>query len=231
MHSHPLTLALELSSPAAQIALGEAGEVIASAEVPGDRSLDGALFPALEALLSGHSRVPSDLGLIAVSIGPGGFTGLRVSIAIAQMLAFALGAAVVGVPTACVVVRETLGGRPVSTADRVGVALATKRGWTWLTEFERSGHVWRLLRDGRLVQEAEVAARSDLELLIADHPGEAMRAAGREILRPQRSAEACLREGWAMAGGGGGIPPERLLPIYARRPEAVELWERRHGDR
>ncbi len=231
MHSPPLTLALELSSPAAQIALGESDRLIASVDVPGDRSLDASLFPALEALLADHGRRPAELGLIVVSIGPGGFTGLRVSIATAQMLGFALGAAVVGAPTAGVVLRETLDREPVPGGTRVGVALATKRGWTWLTEFERAGEEWVEAGQGRLVRETELAERGDLDVVIADHPGEALTASDRRILRPRRSAEACLREGWAIAARGGAVPPERLLPIYARRPEAVELWERRHGDR
>lgn len=55
------------------------------------------LTPALEHLLDQVDLVPGDLGLVAVDVGPGLFTGLRVGVAAAKGLAQALGVGVVGV--------------------------------------------------------------------------------------------------------------------------------------
>ena len=55
------------------------------------------LTPALEDLLAQVGLVPADIGLVAVDIGPGLFTGLRVGVAAAKGLAQSLGIKVVGV--------------------------------------------------------------------------------------------------------------------------------------
>ena len=37
------------------------------------------------------------------------------------------------------------------------------------------------------------------------------------------------RVGWGLAQAGQFTPPRMLVPFYLRRPEAEELWEKRHG--
>ncbi len=56
-----------------------------------------ALAPALRDMLSEVGWGPSSIGLIAVAVGPGSFTGLRIGVTTAKSLAYALGASVVGV--------------------------------------------------------------------------------------------------------------------------------------
>ncbi|MCI0437109.1 MAG: tRNA (adenosine(37)-N6)-threonylcarbamoyltransferase complex dimerization subunit type 1 TsaB, partial [Gemmatimonadetes bacterium] len=64
------------------------------------------LLPAIGRLFERAGLKPHDLagggGAVAVSIGPGGFTGLRIGIATAKMLAESLGAKLVAVPSALV---------------------------------------------------------------------------------------------------------------------------------
>ncbi len=58
----------------------------------------GAL-PELEALLAEEGVRPGEIGAVAVSIGPGSFTGVRIGVAAAQGFAVALGCPIVGVGT------------------------------------------------------------------------------------------------------------------------------------
>ncbi|MFO0875018.1 MAG: tRNA (adenosine(37)-N6)-threonylcarbamoyltransferase complex dimerization subunit type 1 TsaB [Phycisphaerales bacterium] len=68
---------------------------------------------------------PRDLRAVAVSIGPGGFTGLRVAIATAKMLSEALGATVVAVPSALVAAAADRA--PPREGERRLVLLSAKR--------------------------------------------------------------------------------------------------------
>src|SRR5262249_52997193 len=63
---------------------------------------DDDLMPAIDRLCKQHNVRPADLGRIAISIGPGGYTSLRIPIPTPQMLPEATGAAVVPIPSAAV---------------------------------------------------------------------------------------------------------------------------------
>ncbi len=57
------------------------------------------LAPAIASILQKHKKTTRDLAAVAVTIGPGSFTGLRVGVATAKVLAYGLGIPVVGVDT------------------------------------------------------------------------------------------------------------------------------------
>lgn len=54
-------------------------------------------LPLVDKLLKEHNLVPKDLNSIEVNVGPGSFTGVRVGVAIANTLSFALGIPVNGI--------------------------------------------------------------------------------------------------------------------------------------
>ena len=91
-----IEVALETSTRQPSVAVRDATRVV-------ERRLDrnGAhasdLLPALDALLTECGAGPRDITRIAVGIGPGSYTGLRVGIATAQGLARGTGAPLVGV--------------------------------------------------------------------------------------------------------------------------------------
>jgi tRNA threonylcarbamoyladenosine biosynthesis protein TsaB len=58
-----------------------------------------SLAPAISRLLKQVGWLPADVQLVAVSIGPGSFTGLRVGVTAAKVFAYAVGAEVLGVNT------------------------------------------------------------------------------------------------------------------------------------
>ena len=95
---HSLTLCLETGIAGGSVALFNGEGLIASRTGEGSTSRSEDLLPAVEALLTETDATPADIVRIAVSLGPGSFTGLRIGIASALGLSRALGCDVVGVP-------------------------------------------------------------------------------------------------------------------------------------
>lgn len=80
------------------MALLDAGEVLAEHDEP-SRNHSRTLLPAIDRLLRRQGLGPADLEAVAVGIGPGSFTGVRVGLALAKTIAFGLGIPPVGVST------------------------------------------------------------------------------------------------------------------------------------
>jgi tRNA threonylcarbamoyladenosine biosynthesis protein TsaB len=89
--SEVAAVAIETATETVGVAVRTADGVEAEFVLTGRRRHVETLTPALEHLLDGVDLVPGDLGVVAVDIGPGLFTGLRVGVAAAKGLAQALG--------------------------------------------------------------------------------------------------------------------------------------------
>jgi tRNA threonylcarbamoyladenosine biosynthesis protein TsaB len=89
-------VAIETATETVGVAVRTASGVQAALTLTGRRRHVETLTPALEHLLAQLDLVPGDLGVVAVDIGPGLFTGLRVGVAAAKGLAQSLGIGIVG---------------------------------------------------------------------------------------------------------------------------------------
>jgi tRNA threonylcarbamoyl adenosine modification protein YeaZ len=92
-----LVLALDTSTPATSVALADAGRVVAErTEVAANRHGE-LLSPLIEQVARDAGADIGDVEVVAVGVGPGPFTGLRVGLATALSLADALGVPARGV--------------------------------------------------------------------------------------------------------------------------------------
>src|ERR687886_2548012 len=92
--SRMLILAFDTATEIATSALVDDGEVL------GERlSRAQTLLEDVDALLRQGGAHPRDLGALAIGIGPGSFTGVRIGLAAARGLALSLGLPVAGVST------------------------------------------------------------------------------------------------------------------------------------
>lgn len=117
-------LALETATSTCGVAVVKNDAVAAQAHLHRPRVHAERLTPLIEDLLC-HAAVPSDaLDAIAVSMGPGSYTGLRIGVSTAKGWVLATDATLVGVPTL-----EALAARlrPVATPDDVVCALLDAR--------------------------------------------------------------------------------------------------------
>jgi len=108
-----LILAFDTATGVATSALVQDGETL------GERAgLPGRLLQDVHELLIEAGAAPPELGGIAVGTGPGSFTGIRVGLAAARALAFALEVPVAGVSTLDVLAAGAPGALPVIDARR-----------------------------------------------------------------------------------------------------------------
>ncbi len=107
-----LILAIDTSQEVCSIGLGLGNEMLCEHHFHGKMSLLRRLLPNIEQMLDDSDRSVSDLDGIAVGLGPGSFTGLRVGITAAKSLAYVLSKPVVGVCTLDIMAK---GAAPVGT--------------------------------------------------------------------------------------------------------------------
>lgn len=209
---------------------------------------DDDLMPAIARAFAEAKRASpgvdrADLARVAVSVGPGGYTGLRVACAVAKMIALGVGSrgagscVCVAVPSARVVLARVPTGLREG-ASRVAIALASKGHSAWVQVFEGERE---LELDGKgkggLCTAENLRAWSGF----TDAKGEGgVRAliADRHLPAPMREAAVAL--GWSIAepifdpvacaelgAGLDPIEPSLLMPMYPREPDAVTLWRAR----
>ena len=192
----------------------------------------GRLLPELEQAAGAAGGWPA-VGQIAVGIGPGSFTGLRIGVATGRALAQALGLPLAGVSTLAAIAagaREREGGRTVLAALDA-----------------RRGEVFAALYDGRgaVVWEPFVSSPSELAARLAAAPDTPL-AAGSGTVRFRTELQESgveipedadgvhrveARQVCAIGAQAPASDPREVAPIYLRQPDAERWHERDSTDR
>lgn len=222
-------LAIETSQRAGSVALRSADGTMHHEPLRTGAHHEDDLLPAIDRLFENSRLSPRDLDVVAVSIGPGGFTGLRIAVTTAKIFAETLGAAVIGVPSAMVAAERYNGVGPIA------VALAAKRKRLWWTVLDRDdAGIWRISGEPGSVDDESVPL-TGLSAVLGDQCLPAALRARCErrslpVVEPQFDARAVLAVADRLHAAGEVADPLRLTPLYARPPEAVSLWDRRQSD-
>ncbi|MGH2356522.1 MAG: tRNA (adenosine(37)-N6)-threonylcarbamoyltransferase complex dimerization subunit type 1 TsaB [Candidatus Limnocylindria bacterium] len=201
-----MILAIESASADVSVSLATtAGEPIADDAWTSDQRQSAELLPRALALLEHNGRGLHELSSVAVGIGPGSFTGLRVGMSLAKGLALALGIPIVGVPS----LEAWLAAAPGAQA---AVARAGAREAYLLARGELTPII---------VDRDALADRTGTQTLVA--PTEL--AAAFELTRtipPSAAAAAVARTAaQRLSDDPGGDDLARLEPAYLRAPRGV----------
>jgi tRNA threonylcarbamoyladenosine biosynthesis protein TsaB len=94
-----LVLGIETSTPQASVTIGSEQGIIGSCTISRGAAYGEFLLPAVEFLMHQSSLTYRQLSAVAVGLGPGLFTGMRVGVTTAKTLAQALSVPIVGVPS------------------------------------------------------------------------------------------------------------------------------------
>jgi tRNA threonylcarbamoyladenosine biosynthesis protein TsaB len=131
-----IILAFDSSSTACSAAVWADGAIVARRFEAMSRGQAERLMPMIQAAMAEGGRSFADLDLIAVTVGPGSFTGLRVGLAAARGLALASDIPAVGV-TSFDAALEALP-LPVTEGRAIAIAIDSKRGDLFVQFYDRN---------------------------------------------------------------------------------------------
>jgi len=221
-------LALETSGVAGSVAALDDDNLLAELELnPRQRSAQ-SLAPALVELAARVGWRVIDAQLIAVTVGPGSFTGLRVGVTTAKTLAYAAGAEVLGVSTL-----ETIALRAPADVAELSAAIDAQRGDVVAQAFRRGADGWpepasaeRLtpLTEWLDRVPAGIAISGPILHKVKSLPSQ-VRALDPSLWDP--TAAAVGRVAARLYRGGRRDDVWALAPRYSRRPAAEEKLEER----
>ena len=234
-------LAIDTSTRRAGVAVADGAEVL------GEVALGSAAGPArprhAEQLAPAIDFVTREVGVgldgldaIAVVVGPGMFTGLRVGVTTAKTLAQALGVRVIGVPSLDVVAR------PLRHAERLVVAaIDARRHQVYYALYRPAPGGMERLSDDEIGGPDDVAAAIRTRGERAVVVGDGTRVCAEALVRLERVEVAgpghagpdlgALVELAAERGARGEVcDPADVRPVYLRRSDAeIARDERRRG--
>jgi len=188
------------------------------------------LLAAVDRLLADCGLAPADLEGLAVSVGPGSFTGLRVGLATVKGLAMALDLPIAPVPTL-----DALAARLPFADAPVCPILDARKNEVYLSLYRWRGD--RMCREREylaLPPELAAAGLTAPVILLGDGieacrpwldgQGDGIRIAPAAQRLPAAATVAEL--GHAVLAAGDGVGAEALVPLYLR-PSEAELKARR----
>ncbi len=225
-------LALETSARNGSVAALEDDRLLGQTLFEPEQRAAQAFAPAILQQLTSVGWKPEDIQLIAVTQGPGSFTGLRIGITVAKTLAYTVGAEVIGVNTLKVIAAQTPPGH-----RQAHVVLDAQRGQLFAARFQRHGEVWDTIAETLIIDNDDwlrslaadaVVTGPGLAKLQDRLPGHAI-IVDREHWSPQ--AAAVGRVGHLEYHSGTRDDLWKLAPQYFRKSAAEEKFEAKEANR
>ncbi|MBS0264536.1 MAG: tRNA (adenosine(37)-N6)-threonylcarbamoyltransferase complex dimerization subunit type 1 TsaB [Planctomycetes bacterium] len=227
------TLAIETSGPTGSVALLQTETVLQQQTLDLGRKHAQSLIPRIQQLLKTGQLAPNQLGLIAVSIGPGSYTGLRVGVVTAKAFAFALGIPLVAVDTL-----EAIAWNAPADVTQLDVIADAQRGDVFVGRYVRTPAT-RWSRSGPImvVPASEWAQALPAEQTVTG-PGlekySNLVVGNLRMLPADSWVPSAVSIGQLGAGllvAGHTVDVATIEPLYLRRSSAEVQWDRLHPPR
>lgn len=231
-----MLLAIDTATLASSVALVSAGKVAAEVSVYNRKNHSEQLMPHIQQLLEMAQAKRTDITAIAVSIGPGSFTGLRIGLATAKALAYVWKVPLTGVPT---LAAQAYG--CFAPNSLLCPLLDAQKGNVYQALYSWDQSRLQVLLPPRVIhhQEAidQLASQKQPVMMLGEGAElfyDAISKAGHPLyLAPphvivSRAASVALL-GWDLLQQGHTQDVMALEPLYIRRSEAEVLWEQRQG--
>jgi tRNA threonylcarbamoyladenosine biosynthesis protein TsaB len=214
-------LALDTATEKGSLALVTEDRVLREYSLDSHNAYLTCLMPGVAAILRNSGQEAADLTAVAVSTGPGNFTGLRIGLATAKTLAWSLNCPLVPVPT-----MEVLAAQFPFSPDPIGVIMDAKRGEVFWGLFRCPEDRPQVLEGPLRLPVSDLQARLHQPLLLTGPGLEVYR----EVLAPLLSSEiVCAPAEMHLPRAstlahlarrrlklGLTAPPAQLVPTYLR---------------
>ncbi len=222
-------LALETTERIGSVAAMSDGKLLLELNLDPRQQSAQSLAPGMRALLEKVGWRPADVDLVATTVGPGSFTGLRVGVTAAKSFAYSIQADILGVDTL-----EAIAARAPAHVQTLRVAVDAQRGQVVAGAFRRGEDGW--------FHPAGSATLVDVDAWLDGLPAGACvtgpilrKVADRAprhvtVLDPQYwapTAGAVARLAARLHAAGQRDDVWTLVPRYSRRSAAEETWEQR----
>ena len=230
-------LAMDTATMVSSVAVATEERVLAELTAETRFTHSETLVPNIDEVLRLADTKREELSAVAVSLGPGSFTGLRIGLAAAKAIAYALSIPLVGVPTL-----EVLAAAFPSPGALIAPLIDAQKGNAYFALYRsaESGLVCKKEVVVASPQEiVDAIAEEECPVMLAGDFARKLVAKGVELPRNAtlapithimpRAALVAVRAIVRLENGEGKSPME-LEPIYVRRSEAEVLWEKRHKE-
>jgi len=228
-----LALALETSGRLGSVAIGSNNELSDEKTFSTPLRHSAELFNNTIKLLEKFGKKPNQINHVFISIGPGSFTGIRIAVTVAKMMALAAHSQIVAVSTTDAMALNV----DDSSIKKIAAVIDAKREQFFIAAFERKNRIWQ-----KVLPDCMMTAQDFKKKF--DKPDEPVWLLGEGLLYYAKKFETAnikildekfwsprasnvFRIGSQMAAKGKFSDPVSLVPFYLRRPEAEENWEKK----
>ncbi|MEM1055886.1 MAG: tRNA (adenosine(37)-N6)-threonylcarbamoyltransferase complex dimerization subunit type 1 TsaB [Bacteroidota bacterium] len=198
-----LVLGIETATDVCSVGLVEADQDLAEMTLLRPRGHGARLAGLIQAALEAAGAEASDLDAVAVSAGPGSYTGLRIGVSTAKGLCLATGSSLVAVPTLAALARAS------ASDTRVLTALPSRRGEVYAAVYEP---------DGNVIREPTALALSDLGDWLPEADDLAVTGPAAQSVR-----DAVTREMRPVKARPSGLMIARMGHVFTRAGETVDV--------
>jgi tRNA threonylcarbamoyladenosine biosynthesis protein TsaB len=204
-------LALEFSSAQRSVAVARDGLVLAETSEAGGRGMNA--FGMMEKVLASAKIGRAEIECLAVGLGPGSYTGIRVALAIAQGWQLATGVKLLGISSVECLAAQA---QAEKMSGRVNVVVDAQRGEFYLAAYEVSADGVKEVAPLKIVAATEAASRAGTGEILTGPEATRWFPSGVNLF-PQAARLAMLAAQRSVFVAG-----EMLEPVYLRETNFVK---------
>lgn len=230
-------LAVETSGRVGSVAVGKYDDLLLESAFSGLMKHSSELFEAMTALLQQAGGRPDQVTTLYITAGPGSFTGIRIAVTFAKMMGYAAHSKIVAVDTLDALAENAAEYLRQSGSDlrRIAPILDAKQNRFFTALYERRGDDWIKLHPSSLLYPEELLDLINKDNIPTGLLGEGLVFYADKFAGPltrlidqtywSATARAVYAVGRRMAAKNLFSDINTLVPVYIRKPDAVEKRE------